>query len=310
MTDNIKNNKDDLSQISSSLLKVLNRHGYGFQYAVVKTAEELFKNQISKWILEVTEFPVETKQKVTHIDIVFSSKSRMTFLVSECKRSDPATSNWCFVKSPYTIRNSNKDEIYIERFEADMIGEFGPGIMGISQDIHQRKYPAIQRKIVKYHSQKMICHYGFEMKTNQKGDGIAVKIDDAITQVLRGTSGMINYFFKNENKWPFNPEMRPYIQFIPVIFTTANIFSTQADLSKAELNSGHIPDDEVKLERESYVWFNHNRTIDLRYDYSVDPIKDDISKEMISDITRSIAFVNCNGIEKFLSSDWEEILRL
>src|SRR6266567_54840 len=88
--------------------KALNRHGYGFQYAVLKRLEDLRDNKRSSLIFEAAEFPVEAKGQHTRIDFVLRHVSdfpRPLFVTAECKRANPSHSNWCFVKAPIISRN-------------------------------------------------------------------------------------------------------------------------------------------------------------------------------------------------------------
>ncbi|MFZ1804688.1 MAG: hypothetical protein WAU05_12245, partial [Nitrospira sp.] len=82
--------------------KVLGSHGYGFQYAVLRRAEELAAERRSKWVFEAAEFPVGTAESPTHIDFILRNAHSTVYLVGECKRANPAHANWCFLKAPYT----------------------------------------------------------------------------------------------------------------------------------------------------------------------------------------------------------------
>lgn len=81
--------------------KKLNFHGYGFQYAVLRFSEELFRQKISSWIFRWSEFPVQVNNVDTRIDFILENTQNGIFIVAECKRVNPAYSNWCFVKTPY-----------------------------------------------------------------------------------------------------------------------------------------------------------------------------------------------------------------
>jgi len=50
---------DHREKVQKGFEKVLNRHGYGFQYAVLKLATELYEQNKSAWVFNVAEFPVE-----------------------------------------------------------------------------------------------------------------------------------------------------------------------------------------------------------------------------------------------------------
>jgi hypothetical protein len=91
-------------QFTQSFAKVLNRHGYGFQFSVLKKADELRKQGRSMWRLEACEFPVEVQGAGTRVDFVLErgdhgSRRRPLYMLAECKRANPALSNWCFVRA-------------------------------------------------------------------------------------------------------------------------------------------------------------------------------------------------------------------
>src|SRR4030043_1645904 len=107
MTEEVQNlNK----KITSAFEKTLNRHGYGFQYSVLKKAKQLFEDGRSPWIFEPSEFPVSVQGRDVHIDFILrwyrkgmtlAEYSIPVYLVAECKRADPALKYWCFARAPY-----------------------------------------------------------------------------------------------------------------------------------------------------------------------------------------------------------------
>ena len=102
-------------ELRKGLVHSINIHGHAFQYAVLKTAENLFKENASPWVFEASEFPVLNKKIPTHIDIILRNKHEQSFLIAECKRCDPAISNWCFVKAPYVSRKTSSGRERIVR---------------------------------------------------------------------------------------------------------------------------------------------------------------------------------------------------
>src|SRR5215204_3837638 len=84
------------NRISNDLEKVLNAHGFSFQYAVVNRAEELVKEGTAHVRLEGTEIPVGLGNDSTHIDFILQTIGRWqkedhyNYIVGECKRVDPA----------------------------------------------------------------------------------------------------------------------------------------------------------------------------------------------------------------------------
>jgi hypothetical protein len=74
----------------------LNRHGYGFQHAIIREVRRLYRPGVG-WQADGTEFPVEVNGASTHVDLLLRSRSGL--LVCECKRVDPALGIWCFARS-------------------------------------------------------------------------------------------------------------------------------------------------------------------------------------------------------------------
>lgn len=60
-------------KIKDGLRKVLNTHGYGFQYAVLRKAFWLCASTKSKWVFEAAEFPVTVGGFDTRIDFILSN---------------------------------------------------------------------------------------------------------------------------------------------------------------------------------------------------------------------------------------------
>lgn len=74
----------------------LNRHGYAFQNSVIEFMRDLRQQRRSEWEFEAEEFPVRVQEMTTRIDFVFLKARPPVYLVGECKRVNPAFSNWCF----------------------------------------------------------------------------------------------------------------------------------------------------------------------------------------------------------------------
>src|SRR5258708_7154745 len=102
------------SELGESFRKVLNRHGYAFQYAVIKFASELRRERRSEWDYLQSEFPVIVNGKSTRIDFVLRKPKPHVYLVAECKRVNPAYSDWCFASSEYARGDSSLDKVIFQ----------------------------------------------------------------------------------------------------------------------------------------------------------------------------------------------------
>jgi hypothetical protein len=235
------------------------------------------------------------------VDFILTTRSGRTLIVAECKRADPALGVWCFAHNPYTWRDHYDHEVV---FDCVMRGS-------------ESSY-AVRNSILAYSHDKLTYHLGFQLRTNQKGDGTGQRhsaINEAVTQALRSTSGIMNYLSSDVD---LLKESKGTAILIPVIFTTAQLWTTDVDLGKADLESGNLDLDAVKAQTVDWIWFTHNRSPEL----SPEPrmLKPQVSDLMRSinrfsdalrhEFARSVAIVSTTGIDNFLCWDVEEWLRL
>jgi hypothetical protein len=221
----------------------------------------------------------------THIDFIVRGSSIFTrptpmYLVGECKRTDPKFSRWGFARAPFA-----EEEVVFDRLVCQPPAEL-------------RSAPVIRRPL----QQNGLYHVGFVMKGKAPGDsgppgGSA--INDATAQVLRGVNGLINHLFGPPEGSADN------FAFLPVIFTTAEIWVTEADISSVDLATGNLPT--VEREKKEWIWFNHNRSSRLRHGLkSPGTTKTDTLADTLKvEFTRSVAIVSVEGIDSFLSQNFE-----
>ncbi len=285
---NIDRSSEVVTKISSVLRKTLNNHGHGFQYAVLRRTQQLAEAERSRWVFEGAEFPVATGTSITHIDFVLRTPSRRTYLVAECKRADPARATWCFVRTPYTWRNPDDKEVVFENLVSDP------------------NKPVLAEPLSAY-TTRGNYRLAVDVRTGVKGDGEhrgRYPVDDAAAQVLRGVSGLVNHLFPGHDRAFSQPGV---VRFLPVIFTTAEIWVTEADLGEADLATGELDSSKVEAKPVDWVWFTHNRSPALSHDHQ--PLPDsDLSRALRREFARSIAVVGPSGIDAFLSVDLESWL--
>jgi hypothetical protein len=285
----MEHNSTENERISNSLQKVLNKHGYNFQYAVLRRFFELNKSPDNIWKFEAAEFPVSTKGKSTHIDFILFNQREDICLIGECKRVNPAFA-WCFAKAPYTWRNSNSSELFF-----DQIVVSPPNI------IKSQPHFAL--------STSPILNLGLVLKTNKPGECNSSgreDIDNAVAQVLRGSNGLINHLFINNSTFPY---ISKYLLFFPVIFTTAPLWITNADLGTADITTGELSDGTIEVKKVDWLFYNYHRSLDLHHDFKWECYENNLSKELKNEFARSIAIVNPNGFDNFMKLDWFDLLR-
>ncbi len=287
--------------VSADLEKILNIHGFGFQYSVIKTARDLYDQQKCGWLLEASEIPVGNPGEQTHIDFVFEltakswDENRKAYLIGECKRVDPAKANWLFVKNPRKIMYGTRIDSLIQ-------------IESIIPNLGSAVNPA--RAMTRTtHVQRGTFELGFESKTDAKGDGIGSHdrspINQALGQVFRAQKGFIGYLDRLRHDLR-NDKLRKEAVFVPAIFTTAKLYTSNTQLDLADTATGKLPSGSVEAVQVPWLWYNHNRFLDAS------PFIRDADKDRDSyfgDFTRSVAIVSSSGLEEFMKIDFLELLR-
>ena len=271
--------------IESGLRKILNRHGHGFHYAVLERGAALLNEQRSKWIFQAAEFPVAVRGMTTKIDFVLEHRDEPRFLIAECKRANPAYLNWCFVRSPYTRRDPRDGELLVEHVvrEGDNQVYAGKSALG--------------------HVRSLYFGLGVELKSGEKGDpGGPGKggIEDAAGQVCLGVSGFIDFLSRHGRLL----QERTKFQLIPVIFTTARIWTSDVDLSAADLSTGQLGPEELNPTRADWIWLRYHISPDVRHETRPAGAASSLGNALDFEYTRSIAVVSAEGIDAFLSHEW------
>lgn len=275
---------DNASNLGEIFRKTLNSHGYGFQYRAIREAQRLNEEGKSEWVFEVSEFPVSVRGKNTHIDLILRKRNTRYHLIGECKRANPALANWCFVRSPYVRRNRTLQKLFFQFALLDSSGNVATGVDTDNSD--------------------KIYNIGLEVPSPMKGDaqGQGRKvIEDAVTQVTVGVNGMIDFLPAHRSFAP--PQEK--IHLIPVIFTTANLWTSEMDLGSASLETGELAPS--LLEPASWIWLQHHQSPTIKHSMTLEvPVfkSDRLGDILEHDFSRSIAIVSAAGIEQFLSSEW------
>jgi hypothetical protein len=274
-----------MSEFEDVYRQELNRHGYAFQNSVIRAAKELFESGRSPWIFRDAEFPVSVRGRVTHIDFILEHRERPLYLISECKRVNPALSNWCFARSPFTRRNPQDTKLIIQNVWQSQTASHTI-LTGISSENSERIY-----------------HLGLEIKSNRKGDSQGQQkgetLNKAAEQVCLGINGMIEFFANR----PVLLSGRGKVHLLPAIFTTAQIFTSNVDLGSANIKTGDLGSP-VALTEQPWIWLQYNVSPTLSHSQHVSPTARSIESVLELEFCRSIAIVTPLGIESFLSREW------
>jgi hypothetical protein len=135
-------------------------------------------------------------------------------------------------------------------------------------------------------------------------------IENAATQVIRGMNGLIQCISKRDD---IKRGLSNAAFFIPVIFTTAQLWTTDVDIADADLASGNIDFANAKVERKPWLWLQYHMSPTLTHSVDRDESPEiEIGKGTLGHLlkqeySRTIAIVGTDGIDSFLrqsSSGW------
>jgi hypothetical protein len=265
--------------------EMLNANGYGFHFAVIEKLKSLYAQRRTKWAFESSEHPVCCNGNDTHIDMLFSmtETSHQSFLVGECKRSKL---DWIFAPAPFTRRRNFRTPY-------------------ISLDLVSWNGTAANCKYKHCPVEESVAHVGLATPFVRQGakpkPGDPKDINDAVSQVIRGTSGLMNYLFI-ENK--LKESTVPSSLFVPAVFTTAKLYLVDCELNKADLLTGDVGN--LQVREVPWLWFVHNRSFSLRHGICQER-PDSLSRMLTELHSRGVAIVNANGIEEFAKHDFYEM---
>jgi hypothetical protein len=277
-------------RVAESFAVQLNEHGHGFHYAVLNKVKELEEEHRSSWRFEVAEFPVKVDNRGTRIDFVLMHKEYPLLMVAECKRSNPAYAWWCFIRAPYERSGRSADQPMVEQL-VYFNGKLS-GVKGVALGIGS---------ITGY-------HIALPVATGQKGDSGGQPrqmIEDAATQVIRSTNGLINFLGDrrasvigglNDRQWNAH--------IMNVVFTTAQLWTTDAELSATDLATGQVKPDQLSLATCPFVAYQYHVTPDIRHHVSLAGSGATLGEALDSDSVRTIFIVSVDGIEAFMRRGW------
>jgi hypothetical protein len=271
--------------LPGDLRKAINRHGHAFQNAVIRRAEELSQANRSSWLFDAAEVPVEVRGQSTRIDIVlhqntWDQRGAKSFLVAECKRANPALANWCFAQTRYLRRGLDRDtQPLVDHVKFDGIT--------FSSETGSLSY------------NQVIYSLAYEVRSDQRGEGAPGRgaIEEACGQILRGANGLVHLL----RDAPHLLYVNHPTPLIPVVFTTANLWTTDEDVSLADLTSGELSSD-LALKPADWVWYRYNMSPGLRHDLPQGGIEHELGRLAERWFTRTVAIVSATGVDAFLTT--------
>jgi hypothetical protein len=270
-------------RIKSGLERVLNTHGFGFHYATLKRAVDAYQKTRQGWFFNVAEFPVEARGSGTRIDFVLrrSGAGVPYFLVAECKRANPALSDWCFVRAPYRYYGEPAvPQLILEHIAFASPGipsSFGFGYNCVPEDFG----------------------IAIEIRSGKEGDKHGVgrgAIEEAATQVIRGLNGFVNNVAGNQSLFG----ERKLVIFLPVVFTTAKLWVCDARLEEADLRTGNIDLSLSTLRPASWVAFHYPVSPGLKHSVTARKSEQPLWETYVAEHLRTICVVGADAVEEFL----------
>lgn len=294
--------KSKESQITESLQSELDQHGYSFQYAVIKEVQRIFPNK--HWFVEVAEFPVMAGGHATHIDFVLSSEDRSFLLTAECKRVNPAYSDWWFVKAPFVGLGMNDikralitEKVTTRYVEGSSPGELRTEVLACGDRMDSAWFLDPDN----------VYNIGIPTKLrNETGDMNSPHgadrdaIEKAAGQACKGVSGLINRAAGRLKQK--RDDLIVHTWYMPIIFTTANLYTSNINLSTSDLATGKVKfDSKDEVTKRNFVYLQYPMSPGLKHDFvkhSASPRLDTILEE---EYLRTIAIVSASGIESFLT---------
>ncbi len=275
-----------IERLAKSLEKVLNSHGYGFQYSLLRQAERLALDAKSFWMPSVVEFPVEVQEHGTRIDIVLQHRMRPFYILAECKRANPALANWCFAKSPYVpiIQSAMVASVEAVRAIDNKITSTSTRFLSHSDNIY---------------------HVAIEVKGKTPGDMEGHghgEIEQAATQICRGLNGMLDFFALHPSFFEGFFGKVPNVGFLPVIFTTARLWSTTIDLGSADLATGNVALKADDIKEVPWLFYHYNQSPGLKHSLNSSSLASTLQEVLYSEYVRTIAVVSASGVTDFLCS--------
>ena len=274
-------------QQQARFAKAVNRQGYAFQNALLRQCVGLNESRKSSWSFEAAEFPVEVNGDGTRIDFVLWADQRPYWLLAECKRVNPALADWLFLRTSYVRRYARTEQIIAEQVAKDASGCCSADGVEI-----WNPHP------------HFVGHRGFEVRTEKEGESGSSRdaIEEAAGQVLRGLNGMVNHLTRQPTA--LGPGRRRIL--LPVIFTTANLWVSDADLSNSDVRTGRIDPKALNPLKVSYLFYQYHLSPGIKHGVGPssiirEPFAGGLSLVLARSFIRTVAIVCADGVEDFLT---------
>lgn len=261
--------------------KAINRQGFAFQSRVVDELHQLVEKSSSQWSLAAIEFPVQAGKFGTRIDFVLEAHRSPYWLVGECKRVNPAFSEWFFLKAPH-VRRDHEERYVVE-------------------EIHLHHHEMFARGVsLRAGREELMFHTAYAAPIDAKGDGPPGHnaVEDAAGQACKGMNGLANLL--KSNRGLLGEQNKRIV--VPVIFTTANLFSCELPVAQVDLPSGEVAPEKLNVVAQPFVFYQYHLSPELAHDVMRVGAAPGLSPLLADAFIRTIAIVNASGIETFFKA--------
>jgi hypothetical protein len=141
-------------------------------------------------------------------------------------------------------------------------------------------------------------HIALEVKTDKVGNrsGKSDGIEGAVTQLCVGLNGMAHFFARNLHIH----ESETGIDFLPVLFTTAEIYTTELDLRTANIIDGNVTFKDTDIESKPWIAYQYHQSPNLKHSLVSGTWPNKIGDILDFAYVRTVLVVSASGIESFL----------
>lgn len=289
MPDDITRDDD---RVGRAFRIALDREGYSFHQRVIhecRQISERMRGSDHQLTFLVSEFPVQTQGKDNRLDFLLRIQSVWhpspipILLVCESKRSNPAFADWCFARAPY-VHHRTSQRVIVDRLRLDNVRRMLAAAVTIA-------------------SPDGPYQIGLPVKGDETGDKKQTEnsrevIERAAGQVMQSLNGFADFLRINPLVLDGHETL-----LVPVIFTTAVLYTSEVNLTDASLETGTLPMDRVDVQQRDWLWLQYPVSSSFRHAVERHhPAGTMASIGGILDVehSRSIAIVSVKGIEPFL----------
>ena len=286
MSESIDTNNED---VLTGLQEAIHHGGHGFKYSLLKLNEGLARQERSAWRFIASQFPVESRDRVIHVDLILQRWRPRIYMLAHCKVADPSYQNWCFASAP-RITAHYDDKLFLDCTHVD-------------------ENEQVQHYVRNSYTDRKFVHIASEVQSDSSGAGAERRrshvFRQAVAQVNYRVSGINKILASNMNFFPreeeFSRRGRPRsICLLPVIFTTADIWVTEADLSSAAIESGRIDLASSGLTKSSWVLYQEYTVREEKLSTPADEQPRGLEELMEKQYVRTIPVVSPSGVAEFL----------